>query len=224
MNNEECPQGMPVRDEIAPAAHRLRNRLVTITATAAQLAGSEDLSAKKAGERIQKESSALTEELDQLITLSRVNEGYLPVTPEPLPVIDLIEDTMDRYSMAGTERGITITLDEDAPDIYILGTEDLVDDILDNLLSNAVRYCRKQIRISVQNEDEIVTVQVADDGPGIREDDLPHLFERFYIGKDGHFGLGLPIAHDAAKRLGGTLTAANRPEGGAVFTVEFKKA
>lgn len=72
----------------------------------------------------------------------------------------------------------------------------------------------------------MVTVRVADDGPGIREEDLPHLFERFYKGKDGHFGLGLPIAHDAAERLGlgGRLTAANGPDGGAEFTVELKKA
>ena len=209
------------RDYLTQIFHQLRNRLIVISGYASELTGSTDSYSKKAGERILLESTALTEGIEQLITLSRVNSEALTIVFEAVPVIDLIENCMDRYDASGASRGISVELDDDAPDIYVLGTEDLLEDILDNLLSNAIRYCKEKIRISVQSEDEIVTVQVADDGPGIREEDLPHLFELFYKGKDGNFGLGLPIARSAAEKMGGTLTAANGPEGGAVFTLKL---
>ena len=73
-------------------------------------------------------------------------------------------------------------------------------------------------------EESYVQISVLDDGAGIAENDLPHLFERCYKGKGGNFGLGLSIALTAARAMGGDLTAANRPEGGAVFTLTLPRA
>ena len=64
-------------------------------------------------------------------------------------------------------------------------------------------------------------VTVADDGDGIREEDLPRVFQRFFKGPGGQHGLGLAIAWHAAAHMGGSLTAANRPEGGAIFTLSL---
>lgn len=76
----------------------------------------------------------------------------------------------------------------------------------------------------MDSSQEQVLIQVLDDGDGIQEQDLPHLFERCYKGKGGNFGIGLTIAKTAAEYMQGSLTAANRPEGGAVFTLQLKQA
>lgn len=90
---------------------------------------------------------------------------------------------------------------------------------MDNILTNAVRYARKTVRIEVAVKDDKVHISVSDDGDGIDEKDMPHLFERCYKGKGGHFGLGLSIAHTTALAMNGELAAANKQNGGAVFTV-----
>ena len=78
--------------------------------------------------------------------------------------------------------------------------------------------------ISVAAEKEQVLISVSDDGGGIDEKDLPHVFERCYKGRGGSFGIGLAIAGSAAEKMGGRLTAANQDGGGAVFTLSLLPA
>ena len=78
--------------------------------------------------------------------------------------------------------------------------------------------------VTLSRAADAVTVAVRDDGAGIDPADMPHLFERGYKGKKGHFGLGLAIAQAAADRAGWRLDAANAPEGGAVFTLTIPMA
>ena len=91
--------------------------------------------------------------------------------------------------------------------------------MLDNLLSNAIRYARSRVSIASRSKNGQILITVCDDGEGISPQDLPHVFERCYKGKSGHFGIGLAIAHSAATQMHGSLTAQNSPEGGACFTL-----
>ena len=99
-----------------------------------------------------------------------------------------------------------------------------------NLLSNAVKATKTggSIRVRSDSAGGVARVQVSDDGPGIPESDLPRVFDRFFRARNsrdthdgGGSGLGLTIAARLALRHGGRLTAANNPEGGAVFTLEL---
>ena len=86
-----------------------------------------------------------------------------------------------------------------------------------------MRYAKNSILISTRAEGTWLCLDVADDGDGIPEQELPYLFELFYKGRDGQHGLGLPLAREAAKYMSGELTAANRPEGGALFTLRLPR-
>ena len=79
------------------------------------------------------------------------------------------------------------------------------------------------VTISVAVDKDQLILSVADDGDGISQKDLPHLFERCYKGNGGNFGIGLAIARSAAQKMGGVLSAANSESGGAVFTLQLKK-
>jgi signal transduction histidine kinase len=104
-----------------------------------------------------------------------------------------------------------------------------VEQILGNLFSNALRYTpdggRISIELSCSLQAAIITVH--DSGPGIPEEALPHVFDRFYrVDKgrgrgEGGTGLGLTIARKLARAHGGELTASNHPQGGAVFTLSL---
>jgi signal transduction histidine kinase len=99
--------------------------------------------------------------------------------------------------------------------------------VLYNLLQNGLRYTPSggTVRIDTQHVNQNVVIQVADSGPGIEADVLAHIFDRFYRGdkardrERGGTGLGLTIARQLMLAHGGNLTAANRPAGGAVFSM-----
>ena len=88
-----------------------------------------------------------------------------------------------------------------------------------NLISNAVRYAKETVRLTCRDSGGTVAVRVADDGPGVAEEDLPHVFERFYKGKDGKHGIGLAIAQSVAETYRGSLRVWN--DNGAVFEAAF---
>jgi signal transduction histidine kinase len=110
----------------------------------------------------------------------------------------------------------------------VQGNRDLLLEALLNLLSNAVAHTADQGRIAVtcRGEDGRAVIEVADDGPGIPESERERIFDRFYRGPGrprrgggGGSGLGLPIARRLVEVHGGSLTARNGSEGGAVFSM-----
>ena len=97
-----------------------------------------------------------------------------------------------------------------------------------NLTDNALKYSSSgTVQVTLEKVGETVILSVADQGPGIPEEDLTRIFDRFFrVDKArsraaGGTGLGLSIVSDTVKRRGGTVRAENRPEGGAVFTVRW---
>jgi signal transduction histidine kinase len=106
---------------------------------------------------------------------------------------------------------------------------DRLTQILHNLLSNAQRYGTRggEIHLTVSLDPSTITIMVKDDGTGLPETALPHLFERFYRHEKarsrdtGGTGLGLAISRKLALLMGGELSAGNHPDGGAVFTLKL---
>ena len=111
----------------------------------------------------------------------------------------------------------------------MLSSRDELHQVIYNLVDNAVKYTPAggAVQVSLELEQGQVVLSVADNGSGIPEADLPRIFERFYrVDKArsraaGGTGLGLSLVSDTVKRRGGTVEAANRPGGGAVFTVRW---
>jgi signal transduction histidine kinase len=213
------------RDEmILQVSHKLRNRLMAIDGYAQEIAAGARSDSSGLGRSIQAESARLMDELDKLMAFTRVKDPDVLIPLEPLPLTEILQNSLDRFSAMGMKKGLSVRLTAGPSEIWVQGNEYLLEIILDNLLSNAVRHAEKEILLSIWSEDHLVRLQVMDDGSGIREEDLPHLFERFYRGTNGRFGLGLPIVLAAARKMDADLTAANRPEGGAVFTLTLKSS
>ena len=145
---------------------------------------------------------------------------------EPFDLDTLLRDAAEGVRPQVEAKGLTLTLAPGAPAFACVGDPHLLQRAFTNVLENAVRYTPAGGRLSVTwgAEGGQWRLSVADSGPGIAPDDLPHLFAPFYRGEasrnraTGGAGLGLAIAQRIMRAHGGALTAANAPSGGAVFT------
>jgi len=167
------------------------------------------------------ETHVLTRVVDDLHTLALAGAGRLALHRETLEADVAVADAVAAHAATAAARGVTL-------DIRAGGTPTLVEadpvrlqQILGNLLGNALRHTPAggRITVTVDRDDDTVRFTVADTGPGFPAEQLPGLFERFTKaeGSKGS-GLGLAIARDLVAAHGGSIDAANRPEGGAAVT------
>ena len=137
---------------------------------------------------------------------------------------------MRMMNLVAQEKGVDLTYSAGG-DCVVLGTRDETHQVIYNLVDNAVKYTGSggAVQVALGRAAGEVILTVADNGAGIPEADLPRIFERFYrVDKArsraaGGTGLGLSIVNDTVKRRGGVVEAANRPGGGAVFTVRWPR-
>ena len=217
----------------ADIAHELRNPLAVQRAHLEALQDGLYPSTPENLQPILDQNLLLSRLVDDLRTLALADAGQLRLERIPTDVIDLVERNVERFNPQAAMRAIDLSV-ESAEDLKsnppVLNLDPArLEQILGNLLSNALRHTPDGGKIIVRTarSNGVVQIRIADNGPGIPEDDLPHIFERFYRAdrsrsrSEGGSGLGLTIARQLAEAHGGALTAANAPEGGAVFTLSL---
>ena len=202
--------------------HKFNTRLMVIEG-ASQGLSQGVISPEEADSVIRGECGSLAAEINEFLTFSRLSFSPEEIALTSLPLTEILENVIDRFSSLAKQSSVSFAVNGDHEDFPVIGSEDLLETILDNLISNALRYAKKTITVSITEQNDLIRLTVADDGDGIAEEDLPHLFERFYKGKNGHLGLGLAISSEAARLMGGALSAENGAEG-AAFTLCLRKA
>ena len=151
----------------------------------------------------------------------------------PSDLVPLVEHLVTRFRPQAEKNGVTLHFSKpfaSLPPIHV--DPQRIEQILSNLISNALRYTPAggQIGINLSSQPHQASVQIHDSGPGIPEESMALVFERFYRADkgrsraEGGSGLGLAIARQLARAHGGELSAANHPQGGAVFTLSLPVA
>jgi signal transduction histidine kinase len=161
--------------------------------------------------------------VEQILTYKRMQVDDA-VRAEPLDFRDIVGPAVDMARAATRDRPVAI--DVDIPDVPLDGTCDrgMLVQIATNLLSNAVRFTPEgRVRFAVRADGDLVCLTVQDEGIGIRADDLPHIFERFWRGHQredgGSCGLGLTITRELVDRLAGRVEVESKPGHGSTFRV-----
>lgn len=212
------------RDFFQNVSHDLRTPLMSIGGYAQGIERGLFRSPGEAAHTILEESVRLTGRVNSLLDLSRLESGQNGGVLGPVRIAGPVEDCLDRVNGLAIEEGITLSLPSFDHSLYVEGEYELVCKVLENLLTNAIRYAKKTVTMSMTTKTGLISITVSDDGEGISEKDLPYLFDRCYRGKGGNLGIGLTIARSAAQNMGGELKAANLPVGGAVFTLVLNAA
>jgi len=200
------------------ASHELRTPLMSIKCYAEGISFGI-MEPKAASETILQETDKLADLVTDLLYISKIDNISTAYTVAEADLTEIIKDSAARQEAMAAKREIRFSFDFDEKPVLCKCVSELISRAIDNLLSNAIRYAASEIILSCHKKDDNIEICIADDGAGIEPEAILRVFERFYKGKDGNHGIGLSIVKSIVEQRGGHITAGNRSEGGAVFTI-----
>lgn len=211
----------------ADASHELRTPVTAILGQA-ELALSRPRTPEAYQEslsRIKNEAERMQRLIGRMLALARAESGRQGQSFAPTDVAALLRTLTETLAPEAEAKGIAVHL-HIPPSAIIVTDADSLTQILLNLIENSIAYTdRGEIGVTLERRADTYRIEVADSGRGIDPEHLPLIFEPFFRAdparqrQNGSIGLGLALAHELAHLLGGQIEAANRVQGGAVFTV-----
>ena len=213
-------------DSLADISHQLRTPLTTMNLSLGLLRNDPPPAER---EELLRELSVLLDRtewlVEALLKLSRLDAGMVPFKPEACTAGDLFTRSAEPLLIPMELKDQTLTTDGE-------GTALLIDpawtaEAIGNILKNCMEHTPSggSIRLAAQDNPLYAELVIGDNGTGFAEEDVPHLFERFYKGKNASqnsYGIGLALAQKIIAAQGGSITAANGKDG-ACFTIRFYK-
>jgi histidine kinase len=215
------------RELMANIAHELRTPLTSISGYMEGLADGVVPASPEVYELVHTEAARLSRLVDDLQRLSRAESGQEVLDIVALPVTPFLERVVRKMVPPFQKKGVELELAADADLPQMMADEDKMDQVVVNLLDNALRYSDAggTVTLAARKSGDQVVMDVADSGIGIASEDLPHVFERFYRAdksrsrEKGGSGIGLTIAKCYVESLGGTINVSSQPGKGSTFTV-----
>ena len=215
-------------DSLADIAHQLRTPLTSANLILSLLEKNPKESERKMLLRETEQLFAQMEWLIQsLLKLSRLDAGIVVFQNAVILAEEFIYAAVQPFLISMELHNIT--LQQTVPhDMKIFGDESWLSEALQNILKNCIQSVGDNGSIEIICQDTLLysEIVIQDNGPGFEKEDILHLFERFYRGKKENatgYGIGLALCKMIISRHGGTITAKNRPEGGALFCIRFPK-
>ena len=201
------------------ASHELKTPLMAIQGYAEGIqAGVMDTGS--AADVILAESDRMTELVEELLDISKIDMGRQRPTLSETDIRELLYDSIRAVEPTVVSSGITIVPDFPEEPVMVSCDDTRLRRAVTNILSNGVRYARSELRLTCRADKRHVTIRIQDDGDGIAEADLPHIFDRFYMGKSGKSGIGLALTKEIVHLHKGTIRAYNG-DSGAVFEISI---
>ena len=204
------------------ASHELKTPLMAIQGYAEGIqAGVMDTGS--AAEVILEESDRMTELVEELLDISKIDMGRQQLALSEMDIRELLYDSIRAVESAAAASGITIAPDFSEEPIMVKCDDTQMRRAVTNILTNGLRYARSELRLTCRADRRQVTIRIQDDGDGIAEADLPHIFDRFYMGRSGKSGIGLALTREIIHLHKGTIRARNG-DTGAVFEITLPMA
>ena len=221
------------REFVSNVSHELRSPLASASAMV-EVLESGAINDKQAAldflRRIRGDVARMTALVEELLELSSLESGHRPVHMAPVRVEDALEEIVERFRFTASSKRIELVC-QSQPDLpYVMGEQRRLEQVLTNLVENALRFTPGggRITLSAEHEDEWVTLTVADTGVGIPREHLPHVFERFYkverSRRDHGTGLGLAISKHLVQAHDGDISATSVEGEGSEFTIRLRRA
>jgi signal transduction histidine kinase len=215
-------------DFVLTVSHELRTPVTVVKGFAEMLtAQRKTLNARQheAAEVIAESSAQLQKMINDLLDLARSDAGKLRIEPKPTPVRPLAQRVGRQMRPHFEEKNqrFTVSVEKDLPEVE--ADADRIAQVLANLLTNATKYAQEgaQVRLAATRVGDEVEFAVTDNGPGLGEEELDHVFDRFWRAQSGETqevggtGLGLAIAKSLVELHGGAISANSSPGEGATF-------
>jgi two-component system phosphate regulon sensor histidine kinase PhoR len=217
------------RDFVSNISHELRTPLASLKALVETLQDSaidDPPAARRFLSRAEQEVDALTQMVQELLELSRIESGRVPLRLAPTPVSEILFPPVERLRTQAERKNVdlVVALADDLP--LVLVDPGRIQQVTSNLVHNAIKFSQEGETVSVEahadHSEEVVVIKVRDTGVGIPEPELSRIFERFYKAdrarSGGGTGLGLAIARHLVRAHGGRIWAKSKEGKGSTFT------
>lgn len=201
------------------ASHELKTPLMAIQGYAEGIQAGV-MGTGSAAEVILEESDRMTELVEELLDISKIDMGRQQLALSEMDIRELLYDSIRAVESAAAASGITIAPDFSEEPIMVKCDDTQMRRAVTNILTNGLRYARSELRLTCRADRRQVTIRIQDDGDGIAEADLPHIFDRFYMGRSGKSGIGLALTREIIHLHKGTIRARNG-DTGAVFEISI---
>lgn len=149
----------------------------------------------------------LTDMVESLLTLSRVERREQPIHLIPVNLREYLEQKIELLRGAADSKDLVLKEGDEA--LMVSLDPDLFARVLQNAVSNCLRYARTQVQVSFRSVKEGVEIWIEDDGPGFSSRDLAHLNQRFYKGEKGNWGIGISVICSLMEYMGGKARIGN---------------
>lgn len=215
-------------DSLADIAHQLRTPLTSVNLILSLLENSHDENELK---KFKREAEELLLQMDWLITsllkISRLDAGIVVFKSEEIDVNKLISTALRPFLISIELHNIDLQIHVEKG-IVIHGDSGWLSEAFQNIFKNCIESVgdNGRLQITCENNQLFTEIVIHDSGDGFKKEDLPYLFKRFYRGKNTDatgYGIGLALCRMIITRQGGTITAKNHMQGGAVFSIHFPK-
>lgn len=202
-------------------SHDLRTPLATIGGYAQGIQCGVFKEPEKAAGIILQESGRMTELVESILMLSRLDSRAYETEPVSIQLKEFLQEQAE--ILTGTAGEKKIIVEEDSAAVSVNADAKLLTRIIQNVIGNSLRYAESLVMVRVDAASQWAVVCISDNGPGVSAGDLPHVFERFYKGKNGNFGIGLSVVQSGMQYMGGSAEIENRmpPAHGAVYRLRF---
>lgn len=218
------------RDFVANISHELKTPIGALSLLSEAVLGAKDDSeaVTKFASRMQIEAKRLTDLVQEIIQLSRVQDSDPLQEAQSLSINDLLKEALDQCRTTAESRRIALAYSE-TEDAKVLGDRDQLTMAVHNLIENAINYSPTDTQVSVITsiEKNIVTISVADQGIGIPDSEIERIFERFYrvdparSRETGGTGLGLSIVKHIVSKHGGEISVWSSENVGSTFSIRL---
>lgn len=214
------------QDFVSNVSHELRTPLASLRALAETLSDGaleDPPTARRFLSRMETEVDALTQLVQELLELSRVESGQLPLEKRPYKVQELMKAPVERLQPQAERARLTLTNEIPSELPLVLVDPERIRQVAMNLVHNAIKFTPPggQIHVDAHADEDFVTVEIKDSGAGINKEDLPRIFERFYKSDRSRTGsgtgLGLAIAKHTVQAHGGRIWAESVEGQGSTF-------
>ena len=219
------------RDLVSDLTHELRTPLTVVRGYLEELAAGDMEATPELYSSLVGETRRLERLTRDLQELSQAEAGYISIDLKPIDLYPLLKSLVMRFADQLLEDGPLLSLDSPSSLPLVMADRDRTQQILVNLLGNAIRYTQKgSITLKAEIKDDYLWLSIVDTGAGISPDDLPHVFERFWradrsrCSYSGGSGIGLAIAKKLVELQGGTIKVSSELNQGTTFTFSLPLA
>lgn len=205
-------------------AHELRTPLAILRTQVEALQDGVSAASPEVFSSLHEETLRLTRLVEDLETLASAEAARFSLAPSDTNLLPLLESAAKEFAGPFDSKGVRLDTDLDGVEAYVDPTR--LGQIVSNLLSNALKFtpAGNTVKLTLVEDEPDAVIQVTDSGTGIPADELDHVFDRFYRGRDTRTsgsGIGLTVVRELTQAHGGSVDVASEPAGGTRFTVRL---